>query len=392
MNSWLKSLGVGVIATIAVWLIGTQLNSGTQKKQYKVRYILGLKPWDSPITGVSDEMIARTVTILQRRLDISGHSSTYTLTREDNHQPLIDLSITGVTDTLFITQIISGNNLLQFWETYRIKELPDLHRAVNKSLYDLYPDTTNKKVDIVKKQSVLKDSSLTALMEQTDNKTAVKAPEEKDISSLIISQGDPNIIGMVHLKDTPTVGNILRSPVMAQSLPSDAQYCFGRPDNTKRGNEFVPLYILRTRGRQRAFLQNEDIETATADFDDSSGNPMISFSFTKSGTIAWENMTRQNVQRSIAICLDGNIVLAPVVTDPITGGQVQLTGAFTVEESRTIATFLKADRLPATIIIRKATVSALSPGISWGKWLLLLFTFIISSTIAFFIFKTLKSS
>jgi SecD/SecF fusion protein len=58
-------------------------------------------------------------------------------------------------------------------------------------------------------------------------------------------------------------------------------------------------------------------------------------------------MTKENLNKSIAIALDGYIYSYPTVNSEITGGQSQITGNFTVEEAKDLANTLKSGKMPA---------------------------------------------
>ena len=61
--------------------------------------------------------------------------------------------------------------------------------------------------------------------------------------------------------------------------------------------------------------------------------------------------TKKNVGRIFAIVLDGRVVSAPVIQEPILGGQGQITGRFTFQETEDLALLLRAGALPAPLVI-----------------------------------------
>ena len=60
-------------------------------------------------------------------------------------------------------------------------------------------------------------------------------------------------------------------------------------------------------------------------------------------------MTRDNVDKRLAIVLDGRVYSAPVIREPIAGGQAQISGSFTSEEAKNLAIALRAGALPAPL-------------------------------------------
>ena len=65
--------------------------------------------------------------------------------------------------------------------------------------------------------------------------------------------------------------------------------------------------------------------------------PQIDFSLTPDGKERFAKITGQNIGRRLAIVIDGQLITAPTIQSPITGGQGQITGSFTRQEARDLA-------------------------------------------------------
>jgi preprotein translocase subunit SecD len=81
------------------------------------------------------------------------------------------------------------------------------------------------------------------------------------------------------------------------------------------------------------------------------GHPVVSFRFDSVGARKFAQATQQNVGKPFAIVLDGKIISAPVIREPILGGSGIITGGFTVEEAKDLAVLLRAGALPAPMTI-----------------------------------------
>ena len=91
--------------------------------------------------------------------------------------------------------------------------------------------------------------------------------------------------------------------------------------------------------------------------------PYVSLSFDDRGARLFEQITGSNIKKRLAIVLDKTVYSAPVIQDKISGGRAQITGSFTMDESRDLAIVLRAGALPAPVkIIEERTV-----GPSLGK-------------------------
>ena len=116
----------------------------------------------------------------------------------------------------------------------------------------------------------------------------------------------------------------------------------------------VPYLIER-----RVMVSGEDLTDAQPGFDQRTSEPIVSFRFNTNGARRFAQATQQNVGRPFAIVLDNHVISAPVIREPILGGQGQISGNFTVEQANDLAILLRAGALPAPLnIIEERTVGA----------------------------------
>lgn len=101
----------------------------------------------------------------------------------------------------------------------------------------------------------------------------------------------------------------------------------------------------------RVAVAGDRLTDARAGFDQRTGEPIVSFKFDGVGARQFGDVTRQNVGRPFAIVLDGKVLSAPVIREPITGGAGQISGSFTVAESVTLSAMLRAGALPAPLTV-----------------------------------------
>lgn len=93
-------------------------------------------------------------------------------------------------------------------------------------------------------------------------------------------------------------------------------------------------------------LDGDDISYAAPGFAPGTKDPIASFRFNGRGTRRFAHVTEENVGKPFAIVLDGSVISAPVIREPITGGSVQISGNFTLEEANSVAMQLRAGSLP----------------------------------------------
>ena len=114
-------------------------------------------------------------------------------------------------------------------------------------------------------------------------------------------------------------------------------------------------YVLE----KRVVVSGEDLVDAQPGFDSRTSEPVVNFRFNLNGARRFATATQENVGRPFAIVLDNEVISAPVIREPITGGSGQISGNFTVEAANQLAILLRAGALPAPLtIIEERTVGA----------------------------------
>ena len=84
---------------------------------------------------------------------------------------------------------------------------------------------------------------------------------------------------------------------------------------------------------------------------DNAGQWVVNLDMTKEGRQKWSRFTGKNINRQVAIILDGKVFMAPFIRDKISSGATQISGFSDMQEAKDIASVLKAGELPAPINI-----------------------------------------
>lgn len=122
---------------------------------------------------------------------------------------------------------------------------------------------------------------------------------------------------------------------------------------------------------RRVMASGADLTDAQPAFDHQTQEPMVSFKFNLKGAQSFGQATSENVGRRMAIVLDNEVVSAPRINTPITGGSGQITGNFTVAQANELSILLRAGALPAklTVVERRVVGPGLgSDSIQAGKY------------------------
>jgi len=108
---------------------------------------------------------------------------------------------------------------------------------------------------------------------------------------------------------------------------------------------------------KRVIVSGDNLINAKPTFDNQSNNAVVSFSFDRVGAKKFGRATTDNIGKRVAIILDNKIISAPVIHEPILGGNGQISGNFTFQSATDLALLLRSGALPAPLeIIEERTV------------------------------------
>lgn len=103
--------------------------------------------------------------------------------------------------------------------------------------------------------------------------------------------------------------------------------------------------------KKRVMVSGDTLIDATPGFDQRSNEPVVNFRFDSAGAKRFGKVTVDNVGKPFAIVLDGKVISAPVIREPILGGSGQISGNFSTEEAKDLSLLLRAGALPAPLTV-----------------------------------------
>ncbi len=197
------------------------------------------------------------------------------------------------------------------------------------------------------------------LAESDTTETALDSLEQSEnFSPLFTLMKSQSRNGLLYdVKDTATINRIIEREDIKSLFPRNTRLIWDvKANKVDEDNELLQLYFVRTLRNDQAMLTGEVINDARQTYDQS-GQPAVDMSMNAEGSRKWAKITRENINKSIAIVLDNYVYSAPNVNVEITGGKSIIEGNFTMEEAKDLANILKAGSLPApTRIVEEAII------------------------------------
>lgn len=254
----------------------------------------------------------------------------------------IMVEMPGIKEPERVRKLLQGSANLEFWETYTLGETMSSLTALDKRLAG----------------ADAKDSAAADSTKAKAAKAKSAAEQHPLFSKLIMMQGmQPTncVVGYAIAKDTAAINAMVNSEAAKSILPADLKLAWGVKNASGMKANVFELYALRANNGQPS-MQGDVIAGAKDEFDQNH-RPIVSMTMTTSGARDWATLTKKNLKKCVAIVLDGYVYSAPVVQNEITGGNSQISGNFTTDDTRDLANVLKSGKMPApTKIVQEETV------------------------------------
>ena len=262
----------------------------------------------------------------------------------------IMVEMPGIKEPERVRKLLQGSANLEFWETYTLNELqPALVEVDNRLAKGTTPADTTA-ADSAAAKSVEEKAAADAAARHP---LFAKLMQSAGSQPIVSPQGC--IVGMALAADTAEVSAMLNSEAAQGTLPADVHFAWSVKPSEGFKAPIFELYALKAENGKPS-MAGDVIADAKDDFDQHH-NPIVSMTMTTNGARDWAALTKKNLKKCVAIVLDDVVYSAPVVQTEITGGQSQISGHFTTDDTRDLANVLKSGKMPApTKIVQEETV------------------------------------
>ena len=320
----------------------------------------------------SNEIVDRTFKILRTRIDRFGVA-------QPNLQMLqggrILVELPGVKEPERVTDLLKSTAKLEFWEVYNDvvggksiqQRFADADAKLAQELQARKNAAPKSEADTALDAALAADTTLAAL------DTAVPADEDEDEEDEEIGEGailshaaTAGGIAIAYFKeaDMPHVDQLL--PELSRIL-GDPNVVFNRGSAEREMGNLFPLYPLKRKNERFGPLLSSEtiggnrvVRTARQDVDQNN-RVVVTMSMEDQAADEWRKITREAANNStkltnIAIVLDQFVYSAPTVRSEIPNGNSEISGNFTIEEAKDLATVLNSGNLEAGVNIVQSEI------------------------------------
>ena len=280
----------------------------------------------------------------------------------------IMVELPGIKEPDRVRKLLQGSANLEFWETYTTTEAtPFLVQLDSKLAAAGVEEATEEAPEAAEATeepaaeadsaaAPTADDALAAIAKGDKAEAAAKSTTVSTDEALkahpllarlqVLNQDNGAVVGYAGKRDMEAINALFETPEAKAVLPADMKLLWG-VKGIDKNEEVFELYAIKVTERNGRAPLEGDVVTDAKDEYDNNGRPSVSMQMNVEGARRWAALTKANIHRPIAIVLDNYVYSAPNVQNEITGGNSQITGHFTPEDTRDLANVLKSGKMPA---------------------------------------------
>ncbi|MFO7526164.1 MAG: protein translocase subunit SecD [Ignavibacteriaceae bacterium] len=328
------------------------------------RYFGSIRMEDSEILEQLEDdatdAVARAMEIIRNRVDQYGVSEP-SIQRQGSRRIIVELP--GVAREEEAKQLIQGTALLEFRlvkdPEFTIPILESIDRVLAARLTGTEKDTLLPE-QAETDTTALADDTTTAADTTQEQLTEEEFRKQHPFFSVALLDQQGRYADLyVSEENRSLVNNWLSLPEVQRVIPDNVEFVYSaKPIGTQEGRGVYVLHLVN----KAPELTGGVITDARAEIDPNTSAWMVTMGMSSEGATDWARITGANVNKRIAIMLDGVVFSAPNVRNRITGGRSQIEGMAGQEEAKLLEIVLKAGALPAPVDVIEERVVGPSLG------------------------------
>ncbi len=290
-------------------------------------------------------------------------------------QGRIMVELPGVKEPERVRKLLQGSANLEFYACYRATDVLPILSDVNRQLAEATAPVAalpsfegaetaadsariQAQADSIQQAAIMQNNPLFAMLDPT-------------IAQYYGENGC--IVGTALKRNMAAIDSLLATEAAQRVLPKDLRLFWGAKARDNK-DMYYELYCIKTDRNGRAPLSGDVVTEAKDEFDQF-GRPCVTMKMNEEGARLWAQLTGDNVGHPVAVVLDNCVYSSPNVQNAITGGSTEITGSFTVTETRDLANVLKSGKMPAPAKIVSEEIVGPTLGqesINQGMWSMVL--------------------
>ena len=309
----------------------------------------------------TEAAIAASFNVLRSRIDHFGVTQPNIMRLPNSHRILIELP--GVKEPQRVRNLLQGTASLEFWTTYSANEVLPAMVEADKVLKTQLEEQTVEAAPAVEGEQTEGLLAEVAAEEAVEETTGRYDRERNPLFAVL----DPSFaggaaIGAAYKADMAAVEEYLAMPAVRECFPADIDFKWAVKGDDAMDGRYQLFAIRIATPDGKAPLDGSVITEAREQYAQTGATAEVSMTMNAEGAQEWARLTGENVNKCIAIVLDGYVYSAPNVLGKIDRGVSQITGDFSIQEAKDLANVLSSGKVPAPAKIIQDTVVGPSLG------------------------------
>ena len=202
-------------------------------------------------------------------------------------------------------------------------------------------------IEVVRKRIDALGTREPTIIRQGENRIVVQVPGLDDPQAL------KSLLGQTAKLEFKLVDESATPSDVAQGIAPPGDEIVPWADPSSPGAGGVPVIAVKRLGG----IKGDQLTNAKQSFDQQNISPVVSITFDQTGGAKFAKLTSENVNKRFAIILDGKVLSAPSINEPILGGSAQISGSFSVQSATQLAISLRSGALPVDLtVVEERTV------------------------------------
>ena len=320
----------------------------------------------------TEAAIAASFNVLRSRIDHFGVTQPNIMRLPNSHRILVELP--GVKEPQRVRDLLQGTASLEFWTTYSYNEmipmLAEADRYLKSQLDEQQAEAPAAEVaeeaaPAAEGEGLLAEVAAEGVQEEAEETVATGRYDREQnplFAVLDPAFGGGAAVGAAYKADMAQVEAYLAMPAVRDIFPADVNFKWAVKGDDAMDGRYQLFAIRVATPDGKAPLDGSVITEARAQYTQQGATAEVSMAMNAEGAQEWARLTGENINKAIAIVLDGYVYSAPNVINKIEGGTSQITGNFTIQEAQDLANVLSSGKVPAPAKILQDTVVGPSLG------------------------------
>ncbi|MDT8279398.1 MAG: protein translocase subunit SecD [Erythrobacter sp.] len=243
-----------------------------------------------------------------------------------------------------IEPLMQGVNLTREWDLSVVDGQRIVLAPTNAGIDTALNDAMESATEVVRRRIDELGTREPTIIRQGNTRIVVQVPGLEDPEAL------KNLLGQTAQLEFKMVDlNALPENVQAGVAPAGSEI-FPYAPGTPQAGQFEAV-------RRLGGIRGDSLTGAQAGVDPTSNQNVVNITFDAQGGAKFAKLTTENVGKPFAIILDGQVLSAPNINEPIIGGRAQISGSFTPESANNLAISLRSGALPVPLtVVEERTV------------------------------------